>query len=51
MKGLSDIYFERLKNYEKALAYYIRVKYVHPKDELKRSVDKKIVACLERLER
>ena len=48
---IADIYFERLKDYENALSYYIRVKYVHPKEELRRSVDKKIVACLERLER
>ncbi len=48
---IGDIYFERLNDYENALAYYIRVKYLHPKEDLKRSVDKKIVACLERLER
>jgi tetratricopeptide (TPR) repeat protein len=48
---LGDIYFERLRDYENALAYYIRVKYVHPKEELAREVDKKIVACLERLQR
>ncbi|MCU0645936.1 MAG: hypothetical protein MUC94_16960, partial [bacterium] len=48
---LGDIYFERLRDYENALAYYIRVKYVHPKEELAREVDRKIVACLERLQR
>ncbi len=48
---IGDIYFERLKDYENALAYYIRIKYLHPKEELRREVDKKIVACLERLER
>lgn len=48
---IGDIYFERLRDYENALAYYIRVKYVHPKEELAREVDKKIVACLERLQR
>lgn len=48
---LGDIYFERLRDYENALAYYIRVKYLHPKEELMREVDKKIVACLERLQR
>jgi len=48
---IGDIYFERLKDYENALAYYIRVKYLHPREELKRQVDKKIVACLERLQR
>ena len=48
---IGDIYFERLKDYENALAYYIRIKYLHPKEELRTEVDKKIVACLERLER
>jgi tetratricopeptide (TPR) repeat protein len=48
---IGDIYFERLKDYENALAYYIRIKYLHPKEEIKKEVDKKIVACLERLER
>jgi len=48
---IGDIYFERLRDYENALAYYIRIKYLHPKEELRTQVDKKIVACLERLER
>ncbi len=48
---IGDIYFERLRDYENALAYYIRIKYLHPKEELRKEVDKKIVACLERLER
>lgn len=48
---IGDIYFERLKDYENALAYYIRIKYLHPKENLRTEVDKKIVACLERLER
>jgi len=48
---IGDIYFERLRDYENALAYYIRVKYLHPKEELQREVDKKMIACLERLQR
>lgn len=48
---IGDIYFERLRDYENALAYYIRIKYLHPKEELRQQVDQKIVACLERLER
>lgn len=48
---IGDIYFERLKDYENALAYYIRVKYFEPKEELRTQIDKKMVACLERLER
>ena len=49
--SVGDIYFERLREYENALAYYIRAKYFNPKEDLKRSIDKKIVSCLERLER
>lgn len=48
---VGDIYFERLKDYENALAFYIRVKYLDPKEELRTQIDKKVVACLERLER
>jgi tetratricopeptide (TPR) repeat protein len=48
---VGDIYFERLKDYENALAFYIRAKYFNPKEDLKKSINKKIVACLERLER
>jgi len=48
---IADIYFERLKDYENALTYYVRVKYLNPKPELQTQIDKKIVACLERLER
>jgi len=48
---IGDIYFERLKDYENALAYYIRIKYLHPTEELRKEVDKKMIACLERLER
>ncbi|MBC8183592.1 hypothetical protein H8E88_21075 [candidate division KSB1 bacterium] len=48
---VGDIYFERMKDYENALAFYIRAKYFNPKDDLKKSINKKIVACLERLER
>ncbi|MDZ7264284.1 MAG: hypothetical protein ONB16_06845 [candidate division KSB1 bacterium] len=48
---IGDIYFERLRDYENALAYYIRIRYLQPKEELLRAVDQKIVACLERLQR
>lgn len=48
---IGDIYFERLRDYENALASYIRIKYLHPKEELMQELNKKIVACLERLER
>ncbi|HDQ00229.1 MAG TPA: hypothetical protein ENN22_13755 [bacterium] len=48
---IADIYFERMKDYENALAFYVRAKYFNPQDDLKRTIDQKIVACLERLER
>ena len=49
--AVGDIYFERLKDYENALAFYVRARYFNPKKELKRSIDKQIVACEERLGR
>ncbi|APF18031.1 hypothetical protein Calab_2468 [Caldithrix abyssi DSM 13497] len=48
---IGDIYFERIKDYEKALEYYLKVKYLFPESPLQKEVGKKIVACLERLER
>ncbi len=48
---IGNIYFERLHDYEKALEYYFKVKYLFPKNPLQKEVSKKIVACLERLER
>jgi peptidyl-prolyl cis-trans isomerase C len=48
---VGDIYFERLRDYENAMAYYIRAKYFNPSKDLKRSIDQKIIACQERLGR
>ena len=48
---IADIYFERLHDYQKALEYYFRVKYLYPESNLQAEVGKKIVNCLERLER
>jgi tetratricopeptide (TPR) repeat protein len=47
---IGDIYFERIKNYREALAYYEKVKHLFPESSLQDDVNKKIVACLERLE-
>jgi len=47
---IADIYFDRLKDYKNALAYYEKVKHLYPKSSLQDEVNKKIVACLERLE-
>jgi len=48
---IANIYFERLHDYQKALEYYFRVKYLYPESNLQNEVGKKIVNCLERLER
>lgn len=48
---IADLYFERLHNYESALAYFLKVKHLYPESTLIDETNKKIVACLERLER
>lgn len=48
---IGDIYFDRLKDYENALAYYLRVKHLYPNSPLVAEANKKIVACLERMQR
>ena len=48
---IADLYFERLNDYESALAYYLKVKHLYPESSLIDETNKKIVACLERLER
>ena len=48
---IANIYFERLKDYENALAYYIRIKELYPNSSLLDEAEKRIVECLERLQR
>lgn len=48
---IANIYFERLYDYNKALENYLRVKYLYPESDLQSEVGKRIVNCLERLER
>ncbi len=48
---IGDIYFERVRDYENALAYYLKVKHLYPDSPLLAEVSKKIVECLERLQR
>lgn len=48
---IANIYFERIHDYQKALEYYFRVKYLYPESNLQNEVGKKIVNSLERLER
>jgi tetratricopeptide (TPR) repeat protein len=48
---IGDIYFERLKDYESALAAYLKVKVLYPDNSVVEEVTKKIVESLERLDR
>jgi TolA-binding protein len=48
---IANIYFDRVRDYESALAYYLRVKELYPNNELVDDAEKRIVECLERLQR
>jgi len=48
---MGNIYFERLHDYENALAAYLKVKHVFPGNLIQKETDRQIVACLERLHR
>ncbi|MEJ2628234.1 MAG: hypothetical protein P8078_06735 [bacterium] len=48
---MGNIYFERLHDYENALAQYLKVKHLFPQTNLESQINKGIVACLERLQR
>jgi len=48
---IANTYYEKIKDYENALAYYYRAKFYEPKGELLKQINRKIVSCLERLER
>ncbi len=48
---VANLYFDRLRNYEEALAYYLKIKHFYPENTLIPEVNKKIIACLERLDR
>ncbi len=49
--NIGNIYFDRVKDYENALAYYIRVKHFHPESDIVDESEKRIIECLERLQR
>ncbi len=49
--NIANIYFERINDYEMALQYYFKVKYLYPESTLQGEVGKRIVNCLERLKR
>jgi len=48
---IADIYFDRLHDYENALAEYLKIKIFFPEAAISNETDKKIIACLERLQR
>lgn len=48
---IANTYFDRLNDYESSLAYYLKIKHFYPETSLMNEVNKKIVACLERLDR
>jgi len=45
---IASTYFERLKEYDNALAYYLKIKHLYAENSLMPEVNKKIYACLER---
>ena len=49
--AIGNIYFERLRNYAEALTWYLKVKHFYPQSPVIPEINKKIVACLERLDR
>jgi len=48
---IGNIYFERIRDYESALSYYLRVQELYPTSELVKEAGKRVVECLERLQR
>ncbi|MBN2091134.1 SurA N-terminal domain-containing protein [candidate division KSB1 bacterium] len=48
---IGNIYFDRMHDYEGALTHYAKVKYYFPESNLMPDINKKVVACLERLQR
>lgn len=48
---IGNIYLDRLRDAESALAYYLRVKELYPKSELVDDASRRVVECLERLQR
>lgn len=48
---IANLYFDRVKNYEEAMTYYLRIKHFYPQSPVITEVNKKIIACLERLDR
>lgn len=48
---IASIYLDRKQDYDNALAYFLRAKHFDPQSKLQPQIAKKIVECLERLNR
>ena len=48
---IGNIYFERVHDYESALTSFLKIKHLYPESELLDEVNKKMIECLERLQR
>jgi tetratricopeptide (TPR) repeat protein len=48
---IANTYFDRLKLYDEALAHYLKIKHLYPESKVVEQVNKRIIACLERLDR
>lgn len=48
---IGNIYFDRLNDYQNALAEFLKIKTLYPESPLISEVNKKVIACLERLQR
>lgn len=44
---IAEIYSDNLKDFDNALAHYIKIKYIYPDTPLKNNINQKIVECLE----
>ena len=44
---IGEIYRDNLKDFDKALAHFIKIRYIHPNSPLMNNVNQKIVECLE----
>ena len=48
---IGNIFFEKLNDYEHALAEFLKIRSLYPESKIGSETDKKIVACLERMQR
>lgn len=48
---VANLYFEELKNYKKALAYYVKAKHFNPQSSERQKIEQRTVECLENLGR